>query len=179
MTHNSLQLKKLTYIFLTLLIIIPLLNSCKKEDDKKDEEDTTPVVAGSVILNGVYTSFSRGYFYVSDASGYWTNFVTLYRLDNSEVRIIFREFGEGRRVVAPGDSTVIIKYKDSGQRIYTADSGAVDITSYKMRDGVIRITGGFAFRGKTNPSTLPDGSEYFVTMEAEDGAFINLESSDE
>jgi len=178
MIYNCLKLKQLKSYFFTLLVIVPLLTACKKEDDKKDE-DTTPIAAGSVILNGVYTSFSRGYFYVSDASGYWTNFVTLYRLDNSEIRIIFREFGEGRREVAPGDSTVIIKYKDSGQRIYTADSGAVNVTSYKMRDGVIRITGGFAFRGKTSPSTLPDGSQYFISMEANDGAFINLESSDE
>jgi hypothetical protein len=161
-----------------LVFVLLSLGSCKKEDDEKEEETET-VAAGSVVLNGVYTSFSRGYFYVTDAFGNWTNFITLYRLDNSEIRIIFREFGEGKREIVPGDSTLLISYKDASQRVYTADSGVVDVTSYKMRDGVIRISGVFAFRGKTTPTTLPDGTQFFVSVNAEDGAFINLESSDD
>lgn len=170
--------KFLNRLLLAGVLLLPVLNSCKK-DTQDNNEDTETVAAGSVILNGAYTTFSRGYFYVTDANGQWNNYVTLYRLDNSEIRMVFRDFGEGKREIVPGDSTLIIKYKDAGQKVYTADSGAVDVTSYKMRDGVIRISGGFAFRGKTNPTTLPDGSQFFVTVNAEDGAFINLESSDD
>lgn len=163
---------------LFLCITAISVSSCKKEDkDPPEDKDLSPIA--SVVLNGVYTSFSRGYFYVSDAGGVWRNFITLYKTDNSEIRITFTEFGEGVREIASGDTSLTIRYKDSGQRVFTADSGLVNITDYKIRDGVILITGGFAFRAKSAPIILPDNTSYNIIIDGVDGAFLNLQSSDE
>jgi hypothetical protein len=160
---------------ITMLFLL-LSYSCKKEEPPK--EDTAAIAVGSAVLNNVYTSFSRGYYYVSDANG-WYNFVTLYRTDNSEIRIIFAEQGEGLRTIAPGDTSIReIRYKDAGQRNYIADSGSVNITSFKVRDGVFIISGGFAFRAKTTPIFLPDSSSFATTIRVTDGGFVNLQSED-
>lgn len=168
---NKLLIKS---VFLALVLAV---SSCGKEEDPDEEEDTGPI--GSAILNNAYTSFSRGYYYVSDIDGSWYNYVTLYRTDNSEITLVFAGQDEGLREIAPGDSSIReIRYKDAGSKVYKADSGGVFINSYAVRDGFIYISGGFAFRANTPPVILPDGTPFFSTVRVTDGAFVNLRSAD-
>jgi len=163
-------------IFLTASIC--MISSCKKDKDKEETPEARPI--GSAILNNAYTSFSRGFFYISDVGNNWTNFITLYRTDNSEIRIIFRDFGTGKReIVSPSDSMLSIRYIDASSRSYSADTGMVNITSYKMRDGVVSVTGGFTFKAKSAPISFTDGTATYITVEANDGAFLNLQTSDD
>lgn len=163
-------------IFLTASLAFN--SSCKKDKDKEETPEAAPI--GSAILNNAYTSFSRGYFYVSDVGNNWTNFITLYRTDNSEIRIIFRDFGTGiREIVSPSDSVLSIRYIDGNNKSYVADTGMVNITSYKMRDGIISVTGGFTFIAKSTPFIFPDGTASYTSVVANDGAFLNLQTSDD
>jgi hypothetical protein len=177
MAKIYLQLTKNITLVVSLTLSIMIISSCKKDSNKDTVTEVAPI--GSVILNNTYTSFSRGYFYISDVGGNWNNFITLYRTDNSEIRIIFRDFGTGQREIASGDSSLSIRYIDAGQKSYVADTGMVNITNYKMRDGVISVSGGFTFKAKSPPFIFPDGTETFITVDATDGAFLNLQTSDD
>jgi hypothetical protein len=177
MAKIYLQVSKNVLILLSLILSVTIISSCKKDKDKEPEPEAAPI--GSVILNNAYTSFSRGYFYISDVGGTWNNFITLYRTDNSEIRIIFRDYGTGVREIASGDSSLSIRYIDASQRSYTADSGMVNITNYKMRDGVVSVTGGFTFKAQSAPIPFPDGTLSYITVTATDGAFLNLQTSDD
>lgn len=170
-SSNQLLIKTL------FIVLVTVFSSCGKEEEPEEREDTGPI--GSAVLNNAYTSFSRGYYYVSDIGGGWYNYVTLYRTDNSEITLVFSGQEEGLREIAPGDSSIReIRYKDAGSKIYKADSGSVFINSYNVRDGFIYISGGFAFRATTTPVILPDGTPFFSTVRVSDGAFVNLRSAD-
>jgi hypothetical protein len=176
MTNIFLRLTQNVVVVIFLGVSLGMISSCKK--DKNTEETPEPSPVGSAIINNSYTSFSRGYFYISDVGNNWTNFITLYRTDNSEIRIIFRDFGTGKReIVMPSDSMLSIRYIDASNRSYVADTGMVNITNYKMRDGIISITGGFTFKAKSAPITFPNGTVTFTTVEVNDGAFLNLQTS--
>ncbi|MEX1190113.1 MAG: hypothetical protein WED33_12710 [Bacteroidia bacterium] len=158
-----------------MIITLLSFSSCKKEEPK---EEPTSVIVGSALLNNVYTTFSRSSFYINDINR-WQNFVLLYRNDNSEIKLNFTDPGEGIRFIGDPDSTITeLSYKDAGNRRYTADSGSINITKYKFTNGVYYISGGFAFRAKTNPVILPDGTPFFTTIRITDGAFNNLQSTD-
>lgn len=166
------------FLFKTIFIaLVIILASCSQEEDPEENKDTGPI--GSAVLNNAYTSFSRSSFFVSDVFGGLYNSVSLFRTDNSQITLEFAGQEEGLREIAPGDSSIRkIEYKDSGSKIYRADSGSIFINSYKFRDGFFYISGGFAFRAITAPVILPDGTPFFSTVRVTDGAFVNLRSAD-
>ncbi len=167
----SSKLSGITLFSLSFLVFSGFLSlaSCKKDKSKTDEVPAK--VIGSVLINGSYTTFSRYSYYITGVTEL-QNYLVLFRTDNSEITLRFPGTEEKIHELGNGDSTISIQYKDAGSRLFNADSGRIEISSYKITQGIFQISGGFEFHAKRLEQS--GGISNYVHVRGYEGGFVDI-----
>lgn len=150
------------------------LASCKK--DKTEETTTPPIeIKGSFLLNGAYTTFTRYSYYITGTEEL-SNYLVLFRSDNSSITMRFPGTEEGVHDLGQGDSLVSLQYKDAGSRLFNADSGRIMVSDYSIKEGVFTISGGFEFHAKRLEQA--GDTTFYSHIRGFEGGFIKISSQE-
>lgn len=154
------------------LPVLLLLVTCK--DKEQEEEDSSrATIYASAVINGNYITFTRYSYGITQKGNDMENSIILSRANNERITLVFRGTETGEYILSATDTTMArITYNDPGGKIFRADSGAIRITEYSVREGVFSVSGGFVFNSHYFLVT-PDTS-YKIEANAHSGGFNRI-----